>query len=87
MTGRAKIKSKVVRATLANKDVLDMFQGVLGTSEGSATLSITHPKYLRMHEHIDRFIRLLTALHGSSLMSLFPGAKDHLGGYVDALKK
>jgi len=87
MSGRVKIKSKVVKATLANKDVLDMFQGVLGTSEGSTTLSITHPKYLRMHEHIDRFVRLLTALHGSNLMLLFAGAKEHLGGYVEALKK
>jgi len=87
MSGRVKIKSKVVKATLANKDVLDMFQGVLGTSEGAATLSITHPKYLRIQGHIDRFIRLLTVLHGSSLMTLFPGPKEHLGGYVEALKK
>jgi len=87
MSGRPKIKSKVVKATLANKDVLDMFQGVLGTSEGSATLSITHPKYLRIQGHIDRFIRLLTVLHGSAVMALFPGPKEHLGGYVDALRK
>jgi hypothetical protein len=38
MSGRVKIKSKVVKATLGNKDVLDMFHGVLGTSEGGATL-------------------------------------------------
>jgi hypothetical protein len=87
MSGRPKIKSKVVKATLANKDVLDMFQGVLGTSEGSATLSITHPKYLRIQGHIDRFIRLLTVLHGSAVIALFPGPKEHLGGYVDALRK
>ena len=82
-----RIKSKVVKATLANKDVLDMFQGVLGTSEGSATLSITHPKYLRMRGHIDRFIRLLGVLHGAQLMAHFPAPKEHLGMYVDALKK
>ena len=86
MPGREKIKSKVVKATLANKDVLDMFQGVLGTSEGSATLSVTHPKYLRIRGHIDRFVRLLTVLHGSNLMTLFPGPKEHLGVYVEALK-
>ena len=84
--GRVKIKSKVVKATLANKDVLDMFQGVLGTSEGAATLSITHPKYLRIQGHVERFIRLLAALHSSSLMALSPGPKEHLGGYVNALK-
>ena len=28
------IKSKVVKATLANKDVLEMFHDVLGTGEG-----------------------------------------------------
>jgi hypothetical protein len=85
MSGRVKIKSKVVKATLANKDVLDMFQGVLGASEGAAALPITHPKYLRIRGHVDRFIRLLTALHNSSLMTLFPGPKEHLGGYVGAL--
>ena len=84
---RVKIKSKVVKATLANKDVLDMFQGVLGTSEGAATLSVTHPKYLRIQGHVERFIRLLDALHGSSAMSLDPGPNEHLEGYVAALKK
>jgi hypothetical protein len=86
MSGRVKIKSKVVKATLANKDVLDMFHGVLGTSEGATTLSITHPKYLRIQSHVDRFIRLLTALKESRLMSLFPGPKEHLDGYTAALR-
>ena len=86
MAGRVKIKSKVVKATLANKDVLDMFQGVLGTGEGNTTLSITHPKYLRIESHVNRFLRLLGVLHESSVIGLFPGPKEHLGKYVAALK-
>ena len=87
MAGRVKIKSKVVRSTLANKDVLDMFQGVLGTSDGAATLSVTHPKYLRIQGHLERFVRLLNALYGSSLMAMFPGPREHLGAYADALAR
>jgi hypothetical protein len=85
MAGRPQIKSKVVKATLANKDVLDMFQGVLGTSEGAGALPVIHPKYLRIRTHIDRFIRLLTALRDSALMGRFPGPKAHLEEYVAAL--
>jgi hypothetical protein len=88
MAGRARpqIKSKVVKATLANKDVLEMFQGVLGTSEGSATLSITHPKYVRIQKHISRFIDLLAALLASRLMTFFPGPHSHLEAYLAALR-
>ena len=87
MSSRVKVRSKVVKATLENKDVLDMFQGVLGTSEGSATLSITYPKYHRIQKHIERFIRLLTVLARSQMMRLFPGPKEHLDSYVAALQK
>jgi len=88
MAGRARpqIKSKVVKATLANKDVLEMFQGVLGTSEGTATLSITHPKYVRIQKHISRFIDLLAALLASRLMTFFPGPHSHLEAYLAALR-
>ena len=86
MSGRPKIKSKVVKATLANKDVLDMFQGVLGTAEGSATLSITHPKYVKIQTHVERFIKLLEAFHSSNLMGMFQGPKEHLCNYIEALK-
>jgi len=86
MSGRVKIKSKVVKATLANKDVLDMFHGVLGTSEGAATISITHPKYLRILNHVERFLKLLTVLQESNLMACFPGPREHLGAYIAALR-
>jgi hypothetical protein len=85
-TGRVKIKSKVVKATLQNQDVLDMFHGVLGTSEGGATLSITYPKYLRIRTHADRFVRTLAALLESSVLERFPAPREHLGAYVAALR-
>jgi hypothetical protein len=81
-----RIKSKAVRATLANKDVIDMFQGVLGGAEGGVKLSIAHPKYLRMQVHLDRFIRLLVVLHDSRPMQHFPHPREHLASYVAALR-
>ena len=86
---RVKIQSKTVKATLANKDVADMFQGVLMGGEGGAEapLSIAYPKYLRMKQHAGRFIGLLTALHKSRTMeALFPAVNGHLGVYVAALE-
>ena len=84
MSGR--IKSKVVNATLANRDILDMFQGVLGGSGGGA-IAITHQKYLRIREHVERFLRLLAALRESTLMlQHFPDIRAHLVAYTTALQ-
>jgi len=83
MSGR--IKSKVVNATLANKEILDMFQGVLGGS-GNSSLPITYPKYTNIRSHVDRFLRLLSALQESVLMTRFPEAREHLVAYTTALK-
>ena len=84
MSGR--IKSKVVNATLANKDILDMFQGVLG-GKGGGALPITHQKYLRIREHVERFLRLLSALQESVLMTgHFPDIRAHLVAYTTALQ-
>jgi hypothetical protein len=85
MSSRVKVRSKVVKATLENKDVLDVFQGVLGTAEGSATLSITYPKYHRIQKHVDRFIKLLTVVARSQMIQHFPGPREHLDQYVAAL--
>ena len=87
MAGRVKIKSKVVNATLDNRDVLDMFHGVLGTSEGGATLSVAYPKYNNIKMHVERFLRLLSVLHESTVMALFPSPREHLDQYRAALQK
>ena len=63
-----------------------MFQGVLGGS-GSSSLPITHQKYLRIREHVDRFLRLLAALRESNLMTThFPDMRAHLVAYTAALQ-
>jgi len=86
MTSRGKIKSKTVRATLANQDVLDMFQGIMGKSESPTALHILYPKYVRMRTHAERFVRLLTVLGDSDLMvGVFPELNGHLLAYVDTL--
>ena len=88
MSGRVKIKSKVVKATLANKDVIEMFQGVLGSSsEGGSSLAIVHAKYLLIQTHVDRFIRLLNSLHDSKLMALFQIPNEYLSSYITTLTR
>jgi len=82
----SKIKSKVVKETLANKDVLDMFQGIMGTSEGTAALAITVPKYKLMAGHAERFIRLVTALDESVLMSIWPDMRANTGAFLADLR-
>ena len=86
MSGRVKIRSKVVKATLQNKDVVDMFQGVLGGGEGAAALPITHPKFLRMRNHANRFVLLLETLGRAEMMEKFPAQRDQLRGYAEALR-
>lgn len=81
---RPKIKSKVVRSTIANKDVIDLFHGVLGTSEGSVNLSIAHPKYEMIKKQTDRFLRLLEALRDSSVMKKFPDEYVRVARYISA---
>ena len=85
MSGRVKIKSKVVKSTLQNKDVLDMFHGVIGTD--GASLSITHPKYLDIESHVDRFLRILDALYLWPILTLFSEYKDNIDFYNFALRK
>lgn len=87
MAGRVKIKSKVVKATLANKDVSEMFEGVLGSGDNSMAIYIIHPKYLRMRHHANRFIKLLNAMYEFKFMNYFPESKEHLGHYIAALQK
>ena len=85
MSGRVKIKSKVVKSTLQNKDVIDMFHGVIGTD--GASLNITHPKYLEIEKHVDRFIRILEALYASPILNYFTEAAANLDYYLFTLRK
>ncbi len=71
MTDETKIKSKTVRKTLANKDVLEMFDGALGVG-GTAAVRITYPKYQAIKTHTARFLKLLGMLRDSAVMARFP---------------
>lgn len=83
---RVKIKSKTVRSTINDRDVLSMFHDVLGTSAGGAPLHIAQPKYERIKQHVDRYIALLDALHDSDAFSALPDEKSNLAGYITGLK-
>ncbi len=82
-----KIKSKVIKSTLNNKDILDTFQELLGSSETNAYLPIAHPKYVKLTIHVNRFIRLLTMFKDSLTMSVFPDLKEQLNVYIVSLEK
>jgi hypothetical protein len=83
---RTQVKQKVVKNTLSNKDVLDMFNGVIGNSEGSCNLSVVHPKYDRIQLHVERFIKVLRALAAQPVMAKFPSGCEHLANYIKSLE-
>ena len=82
-----KIKSKVISSTINNKDILDTFQELLGTSETNACLPVAHPKYVKLQTHVNRFIRLLSMYRESTALSKFPDIKKLLATYIESLEK
>jgi len=82
---RIKIKSKVVKSTLQNKDVIDMFHGVIGTD--GASISITHQKYNLLEKNVKRFLQVLEILHNVKFMDFFSTFKDNLDMYLFALRR
>lgn len=78
----SRIKSKSVRATLNDKNVLDMFQSVMGTSSDSCAIHVIYPNYLKMKEHTTRFLKLLTVLCNSNMMKSFPDIKEGILEYL-----
>lgn len=89
MASRVKIKSKVVKSTLANKDVNDMFKNIMGGGEpgDDTSIYVTYPKYLLMKHHASRFIKLLTAMRNLPFMRCFPEQQNDLDDYINALIK
>jgi hypothetical protein len=82
---KIKIKSKVVKSTLQNKDVIDMFHGVIGTD--GASISIIHPKYELIETNIKRFLQVLDILHNVKFMCYFESFKDNLDMYLFSLRR
>ena len=82
-----KIKNKVVQATIRNRDVIDLFQGVLGIGGGDFNIEIVYPKYRKVAEHCSRFLRLLETFLTSALMKKFPAEAALLADHAAALRK
>jgi hypothetical protein len=86
-----KIRSKVVNATIQNKDILNTFQELLGTSEDTSHLPVSHPKYIKMYNTTERFLKLLNMFKDSTAMSKFPTESEVLDNYIiylqDSFKK
>ena len=77
-----KIKSKLVKSTINNKNILDTFQELLGTNETNVNPSIAHPKYNKLQNNVNRFIKLLSMFRDSSAMLKFPNVKGILNNYI-----
>lgn len=82
-----KIKSKIVKTTIQNKDILETFQELLGTSETSSCLPVAHPKYVNMQMHVGRFLKLLVMFRDSAVMLKFEDIKEYLKNYISSLEK
>ena len=82
---KIKIKSKVVKSTLQNKDVIDMFHGVIGTD--GASISIIHPKYELIETNVKRFLQVLDILHNVKFMCYFEPFRDNLDMYLFSLRR
>lgn len=82
----SRTKSPSVNATLQNKDVLQMFNSVIGTSGGGVKIEIAHPKYEKMRTHAERFVKLIEVLCGSSALAKFPGDQQTLAPYAASLR-
>jgi hypothetical protein len=61
----SKIKSKTVRSTISNPDVLSMFQGVLGGESGAPPLVAIWPKFEKLRDGTARFVRVVELLAGA----------------------
>jgi hypothetical protein len=82
---KIKIKSKVVKSTLQNKDVIDMFHGVIGTD--GASISIVHPKYQLIEKNVKRFLQILDMLYNEKFLDNFTTFKDNLDMYLFSLRR
>jgi len=82
---KIKIKSKVVKSTLQNKDVIDMFHGVIGTD--GASISIIHPKYTLIEKNVKRFLQVLEILYNVKFLEYFQQFKDNLDMYLFSLRR
>lgn len=83
--GKSKKFSGVVRQTLENRDVLDMFDGVLGA--GDVDLDVLDAKYKQLRFHVDRFLTLLEALHAYEGLRPFARDSEMLAGFIRALRE
>jgi hypothetical protein len=82
-----KIKSKVVKSTINNKDILETFQELLGTSESNVCLPIAYPKYTKLQINVSRYIKLMNMFHSSSCMNKFPDINTCFEQYIKSLEK
>jgi len=82
-----KFNSKIIKSKINNKDILETFQEILGTSENNVCFHVAHPKYDKLKSNVERFIRILIMFKESTIMAKFSDIKEKLIKYIESLEK
>jgi hypothetical protein len=65
-----------VKKTLNDSNVVEMFQNILGTTEGSISFPIAYVNFLKIKNVTRRFILLMDNISRNSLLNIFPDIKE-----------
>jgi len=80
--------SKALKATLANKDVVSMFNDTLSPTDDPSKLPIIHKKYTELAALISRFRTALRFIYDMAPLAVqFPVPRAQLGEYLAALER
>lgn len=86
--GRPVPQSKAFKTTLANKDVVSMFNDSLNPSSDGSKLPIVHKKYDDVKGLANRFLKALSFIRDMAAVGAnFPGPRNFLAEYVVALTR
>jgi len=66
--GKSRIKCKLVKSTLGDKDVVGMFNDLLGASEGSVNIQVVYPKYKELRKLVRMYVRIFASMAGSQCL-------------------
>lgn len=84
--GRSKIKTKSVKSTVGNKDILDMFQnmvGIGGESDSSMNPKIVFEKYQKLNTAYKRYAKIFDLMLISNAVKRNSIIYDYIVGYVN----
>ena len=73
---------KSVKNTLNDGNVVEMFQNILGTTEGSISFPIAYINFIKMKNTIKRYILTLDSIGKNDILNSFPEMKESTNKYT-----